>query len=124
MKYIVYNSTGEILRVGDCPEDAVELQAQPGELLALGSADPSVDAVDPATGTVVIGGRQLPEPRRDTYADVRRRMYPSTSVQLDMLWHAMDSLQIPKAEPFYSAIKAVKDAVPKGADEIFDVDAH
>jgi len=30
-----------------------------------------------------------------------------------MLWHAMDDGIIPKIEPLYSEIKAVKDAHPK-----------
>ena len=31
----------------------------------------------------------------------------------DMLWHAMDDGLIPKIEPLYSEIKAVKDKYPK-----------
>jgi hypothetical protein len=30
-----------------------------------------------------------------------------------MLWHAMDDHHLPRVEPFYSRIKAVKDAYPK-----------
>ena len=30
-----------------------------------------------------------------------------------MLWHAMDRQEIARAEPFYSRLKAVKDAYPK-----------
>jgi hypothetical protein len=50
-------------------------------------------------------------------------MYPSTSEQLDMLWHAMDSGNTEKIEPFYSTIKTVKDAVPKTTGTVFDVGA-
>jgi hypothetical protein len=43
----------------------------------------------------------------------RKRAYPSISDQLDALWHAMHNGTLPKAEPFYSEIKAVKDRFPK-----------
>ena len=43
----------------------------------------------------------------------RYQAYPPVREQLDMLWHAMDDNQIPKVEPFYSALKAVKDQYPK-----------
>lgn len=41
------------------------------------------------------------------------RVYPAITDQLDMLWHAMDSGEIPKANAWYNEIKAVKDANPK-----------
>ncbi|MPS58899.1 MAG: hypothetical protein E2594_17275 [Pseudomonas sp.] len=47
------------------------------------------------------------------YVSRRVGEYPSIQDQLDALWHAMDSGQLPKAEPFYSQIKAVKDTYPK-----------
>lgn len=42
------------------------------------------------------------------YAERRRAEYPPVQEQLDMLWHAMDSGQMAKAEPFYSTLKGVK----------------
>lgn len=48
-----------------------------------------------------------------TYGDYRRMGYPSLGDQFDMLWHAMDDGIIPKIEPLYSEIKAVKDKHPK-----------
>lgn len=48
-----------------------------------------------------------------SHADLRRAAYPPVGAQLDMLWHAMDRGETPKVEPFYSAIKRVKDAYPK-----------
>jgi hypothetical protein len=48
-----------------------------------------------------------------TVQDHRRRNYPSIPDQLDALWHAMNNGTMPKAEPFYSKIKAVKDRFPK-----------
>lgn len=51
-----------------------------------------------------------PEPSYDL---ARVLAYPSLGDQMDMLWHAMDDNVIPRVEPFYSQIKAVKDAHPK-----------
>jgi hypothetical protein len=39
--------------------------------------------------------------------------YPHIHDQLDMLWHAMDSGEIPKAKDFYNAIAKVKTDYPK-----------
>ena len=51
--------------------------------------------------------------RPKPYDEQRREAYPKVSDQLDMLWHAMDDGLIPKIEPMYSDIKAVKEAYPK-----------
>lgn len=47
------------------------------------------------------------------YDLARVREYPSLGDQMDMLWHAMDANVIPRIEPLYSQIKAVKAAHPK-----------
>lgn len=47
------------------------------------------------------------------YSESRREEYPGIGDQLDMLWHAMDIGEIPRAEDFYDRIKAVKDKYPK-----------
>lgn len=47
------------------------------------------------------------------YKRARAAEYPSLEDQLDSLWHAMDNGSIPKAEPFYSGLKSVKDKYPK-----------
>lgn len=47
------------------------------------------------------------------YDEMRRREYPKIADQLDALWHAMDDFAIPRAEPFYSSILAVKQKYPK-----------
>lgn len=54
-------------------------------------------------------------PRYDEpeYVRRRRREYPKLHDQFDMLWHAMDTGSLPKAEPFYGEIKKVKDKYPK-----------
>jgi hypothetical protein len=43
----------------------------------------------------------------------RREEYPPVEEQLDMLWHAMDQGEIPKAEPFYTTLQQVKQQYPK-----------
>lgn len=120
--FIIYSATGEILRAGQCPEDILHLQAREGEFLLEGVADVENDAIDPETEAVIPGGRVKPPVPPETYVMVRRRLYPSVEQQLDMLWHSMDRGDIPKAEPFFTVLKAVKDAVPKAGDEIFDVE--
>lgn len=50
---------------------------------------------------------------RSAYGERRAESYPSVVDQLDMLWHAMDKGDMPKVEPYYSTLKAVKDQFPK-----------
>lgn len=47
------------------------------------------------------------------YQRLRAPEYPAVTEQLDMLWHAMDTDLSLRIEPFYSAIKAIKDQFPK-----------
>lgn len=47
------------------------------------------------------------------YLVLRHENYPPIEEQMDMLWHAMDNGDLPKAEPFYSSIKAVKEKFKK-----------
>ena len=47
------------------------------------------------------------------HAKARAAEYPSVTEQLDMLWHAMNEGQTPKAEPFYSALQKIKQQYPK-----------
>lgn len=49
----------------------------------------------------------------NSHVEKRAVEYPPLEEQLDMLWHAMDRGEAPKAEPWYSAIKAVKARHPK-----------
>lgn len=55
----------------------------------------------------------LEEHIRTQYKRDRKYAYPPIEEQLDMLWHAMDNDEFKKIEPFYSAIKQVKDRFPK-----------
>jgi hypothetical protein len=107
--FVIYNAAGEILRVGDCPEEAFELQAQEGEFILEGTADCIKDAVDTATKTVIAGGNPNPQ-APFTPPPVQQAPALATEKQLDLLWQAMDAGTFPKAEPFYSAVKAAKEA--------------
>jgi hypothetical protein len=51
---------------------------------------------------------------REPHGKLRRANYPPIEEQLDMIWHSMNTGQMPKSEPFYSKIKAVKDRFQKG----------
>lgn len=121
--FTIFDASGEILRSGSCPEGAFLLQAQPGEFIVEAESDPLKDAVDPQTQQVVRGGRPPDPVKPEPYTVVRHRMYPSVEDQLDMIWHAMHDNILPRVEPMYSMILAVKEAAPKGgaSDHVFEV---
>lgn len=97
MKFYVKDSSGEVVRFGDCLEETFEFQAEDGETVYEG---------DPVL-------KPLPELYDTSYSGSRRREYPPIGDQLDMIWHSMNNGSIEKSEPFYSSIKQVKDLYPK-----------
>jgi hypothetical protein len=105
--FVIYNAQGEILRTGHCPDDDVELQAGEGEFFLRATASCVSDSIDPETQTVVINGRPA---EAATSAQQRQGAALSAEDQLDLLWQAMDAGAYPKAEPFYSAVKASKES--------------
>lgn len=58
----------------------------------------------------------------NTAIELRTRMYPPVGEQLDMLWHAMNRGEIPKAQGWFDAIKSIKDEVPRD-EPVFEVGA-
>lgn len=60
-----------------------------------------------------VGNKVIKIPRVKSVDELRANAYPSIQNQLDMLWHAMDTGEIPKATAWYNSIKAVKDTYPK-----------
>ena len=48
------------------------------------------------------------------YARNRAPAYPRLAEQFDLLWHAIDADTLDKTSDFYTTLKAVKDAHPKG----------
>lgn len=103
-KFIVYSASGEILRTGECPREALSLQAQEGEFLMEGEASCAEDSVNPKNQKIIKKGRVAPitSPQK---AGVH---LPKLSAEtlLNLLWQAMDAGTFPKAEPFYSVLKA------------------
>lgn len=112
MKFIIYNSDGQILSTGECPPGEMQAQCPPGALIMEGEANLLADAVNVQLAQVVPGGRPPPPVDMD-YRKARASLYPPMSEQMDMLWKAMDASQSHRLEPFYGLIKAVKDAYPK-----------
>ena len=108
-KFVVFDAEGNILRTGECPADEVALQQGVGEKLIEADASCGKDAVDPVTKKVIKGGAKPVAPPQPVLPQGPPRL--STEAKLDMLWQAMDAGAFPKAEPFYSAIKAEKKPV-------------
>ena len=48
------------------------------------------------------------------YQRDREPDYPNLKEQFDLLWHAIDADTLDKTSDFYTTLKAVKDAHPKG----------
>jgi hypothetical protein len=48
------------------------------------------------------------------YQRDRQPNYPDLAEQFDLLWHAIDADTLDKTSDFYTTLKAVKDAHPKG----------
>ena len=87
-------------------------------LLACGHCQDGVEHHNARDGAHIIIGKHpedlLPPPMPEPgYAAKRSANYPSIGEQLDCLWHAMDDGILPKVEPFFSKILAVKQAHPK-----------
>lgn len=106
-EFVIYDLTGKILRTGNCPEEVWNLQAHEGEMIIEEQACCVNDAVNPETGEIIHNGAV---PEVVLPAPVAQPFGLSTATQLDLLWQAMDAGTFPKAEPFYSAIKAQKEA--------------
>lgn len=114
-EFTIFDAAGQQLHSRACPDEFDELQAVgPGEILYRGAAKPG-DTLDVATGTLIPGHVPVyvPPPPEPDYVRQRRAAYPTLQAQLEMLWDAMDAGTVPKAEPFYGVLKAVKTRFPK-----------
>ncbi len=49
----------------------------------------------------------------EDYTALRKRAYPPIGDQLDMLYHSMDTGEIPKSVEFFDALQLVKTTYPK-----------
>jgi hypothetical protein len=68
-------------------------------------------AFDPTENA--LSATQMEQTNARLYQGARHNDYPPLAEQLDMLWHAMEADESKRLEPFYSAIKAVKENNPK-----------
>lgn len=96
--YLLISGVDRVVQRGICPSEA-EIPSVPGLRSEVVAPD------DPR--------QPVNEPAPKSYQELRQAAYPSMGDQLDMLWHAMNSGQIPRVEPFYSEIKTVKDTFLK-----------
>ena len=111
-KYLKVASSGIVTAFLECPEEARgHLTLDPGERVVQFDYGP----VDHSRrwrfdGAALRDAGLFVEP---CYSDMRRADYPPVGEQLDCLWHAMDDGILPKVEPFFSKILAVKQTHPK-----------
>lgn len=87
-----------LIATGSCPDGLEKRQAHGTYQVKLG---------EPPAGL-----KPKPAPA-DGYDKQRAAAYPPVEAQMDMLWHAMHQGNMPKIEPFYSNILAVKQRYPK-----------
>ena len=105
--FVIFAPDGSILRTGECPADALESQANDQECVIQEKACCQNDAVNPKTKKVTVGAKA----KQASAVQTAMQFQPprlSVEVKIDLLWQAMDAGAFPKAEPFYSAIKAEK----------------
>lgn len=91
-QFIVYNSDGDILRTGSCPDNMFELQAGDGEFVIDGVADDATKRI--------IDGAIVDKPIQVTYISIDEIRF-----QRDILIAKTDWTQLPDA-PLTTAQKA------------------
>lgn len=110
--YVIVNSDNVVVASGVVQDGNIDLVEVPqGCALHTG-----ISATIGMTKQVLVNGAVVDtqEPLIPvTYQRQRMTAYPSTGDQMDMLWHAMHRGDMPKVEPFYSQILAVKQQYPK-----------
>ena len=117
-QYTIYDSEGNVVQIANVDPENIESLVGEGQFYTDAiSANPE-DKIDLNTMTVIRGKmieppEPMPAPEIPAYVTQRNALYPTIANQLDMLFHAMDNGEIPKATTFYNRIKAVKTTVPK-----------
>lgn len=109
-QFVIYDVTGRIVQAGPYEEDSwvtahCRKNTPAGGGFLLDVTVPDIYACRVVSGALV--SQEVP------YDIARKREYPPVSAQLDTLWHAMDTGEIPKAKKFYDDIKKIKDKYPK-----------
>lgn len=105
MKYYTYVKPDGYADVSMYPLD---LEIFPGYVL-LGESDEPPNL----RGKKYVNGQWVNADPTPEYVYARKNAYPDMGEQLDAIWHAMDQGILPKIEPMYSDILAVKQAIPK-----------
>lgn len=112
--FYIYRDDGMLLSEAYLNEDEAEMQANITDIT------PQMEPGKVPWFVRAEGRWENREPVVSRMPPQSMRVYPSVGDQLDSLWHAMDSGEIPVASVFYNAIKMAKDANPKG-QVIFEV---
>ena len=66
IQFIIYNNDGKIIRVGVCSEPLYDLQAQEGEKIIVGNADP--------TKHKIVDGKRVDKTPQEIMADTSEEM--------------------------------------------------
>jgi hypothetical protein len=103
--YTVLNSAGATQWSFRCPDEQDADQSAPPGMFLRKELGPPAQQPMPE-----------PPPPEPAYVRERRLAYPSVAQQLDWLWQAMDAGQLPKIEPMYGQIKAIRLRFPKSID--------
>ncbi len=75
----------------------------------------SDDTIDYLSGQTPLTEAEIDAEYNATqYQRDREPNYPNLAEQFDLLWHAIDADTLDKTSDFYTTLKAVKDAHPKG----------
>lgn len=116
MRFIVHDTSGNILRTGQCPRSELALQAGLGEFAMEGVANDALQRIE--SGKVV---DRAPDPPREIgYAEQRFRAYPDVRDQLDAIWKALANLpsdSLPaETQAMLNDIVAVKQRFRKPVD--------
>lgn len=82
--YYVYDSTGEIIKTGTCPESMLDAQAPPGHTVAIGVARDDEQKVNPGTGELISKPPAPPAP-----PGLNERMPATVHEQLGLIWELL-----------------------------------
>jgi hypothetical protein len=109
--YVIFDiDTGEVLHSVFCQKTLLDMYTENGKHGAL-----TVEKTYMPNEWRVVNGELVPVEQEAVtdYRTERMFAYPSINEQLDALWHAMDQGLLPRIEPMYSQVKAVKESIPK-----------
>jgi hypothetical protein len=122
--FAIYDSQGNISGILSIPEEFIDTQPlEPGQayLKVEGENVEPYDKVDVVNKKIL--KQPKPEepksyapPEEPEYYKLRKMTYPSVQEQLDMLYDAMKSGEIPKATKWFNTITAIKENIPKNGN--------